>query len=47
VGEGKEEVRKGYGRVNIVHILCTYVCKWKMIPVKTIRGMGLEGKGEW
>jgi hypothetical protein len=24
-----EEVGKGYGRVNIVQILCTYVCKWK------------------
>jgi hypothetical protein len=24
-----EKVEKGYGRVNIVHILCTHVCKWK------------------
>jgi hypothetical protein len=27
-GKG-EEVRKMYGRVNIVQILCTNVCKWK------------------
>jgi hypothetical protein len=24
-----EEVGKGCGRVNIVQILCTHVCKWK------------------
>jgi hypothetical protein len=24
-----EEVGKGHGRVNIVQILCTHVCKWK------------------
>jgi hypothetical protein len=24
-----EELEKGHGRVNIVQILCTYVCKWK------------------
>jgi hypothetical protein len=27
-GRGKE-LGKGYGRVNIVQILFTYVCKWK------------------
>jgi hypothetical protein len=27
VGEGR--VRKGYGRVNLVQIQCTHVCKWK------------------
>jgi hypothetical protein len=26
---GMEEVGKGYGRVHIVQILCTHVCKWK------------------
>jgi hypothetical protein len=24
-----EEVGKGHRRVNIVQILCTYVCKWE------------------
>jgi hypothetical protein len=24
-----EDIRKGYRRVNMVQILCTYVCKWK------------------
>jgi hypothetical protein len=24
-----EEVGKGFGRVNIVQILCIHVCKWK------------------
>jgi hypothetical protein len=24
-----EEVRKGFGRVNIIQMLCTHVCKWK------------------
>jgi hypothetical protein len=38
-----EEVGKGCGRVNIVQILCTHVCKWKMRPVETIPGMGGEG----
>jgi hypothetical protein len=26
--------------VNIVQILCTHVCKWKMIPAETVVGMG-------
>jgi hypothetical protein len=40
-------VEKDCRRVNIVHILCTHVCKWKMIPVETIPGIGVEeGKGE-
>jgi hypothetical protein len=39
---GGEEVGKGHWRVNIVQILCTYVCK--MIPVETIPGM--EGGGD-
>jgi hypothetical protein len=39
--------REGYRRMNMVQILCTHVCKWKMIPVETIPGMGEEGdKGE-
>jgi hypothetical protein len=25
----EEEVGKGHGRVNMVQILCTHVCKWK------------------
>jgi hypothetical protein len=24
-----DEVGKGHGRVNMVQILCTHVCKWK------------------
>jgi hypothetical protein len=44
----REEVRKGHGTVNIVQILCTHVCKWKMMPVETVPGMGEGGnKGEW
>jgi hypothetical protein len=38
-GEG-EDVRKGCGRVNMVEVLCTHVCKWKMRHVKTIQEMG-------
>jgi hypothetical protein len=40
-------VEKGHGRVNIVPILCTHICKWKMIPIKTTPEM-VEGgdKGE-
>jgi hypothetical protein len=31
----------------MVQILCTHVCKWKMIPVETIPGMGgLKESGE-
>jgi hypothetical protein len=28
----------------MVQILCTYVCKWKMISVETIPGMGVVVK---
>jgi hypothetical protein len=38
-----EDVEKECRRVNIVQILCTHVCKWKMRPVETIPGMGGEG----
>jgi hypothetical protein len=41
-GKGKG-VQKGYRRVNMVQILYTYVCKWKMRPVITVPGM--DGKG--
>jgi hypothetical protein len=27
---GGKEMGKGYGKVNIVQILCTHVCKWKI-----------------
>jgi hypothetical protein len=27
---GRREVEKGHERVNMVQILCTYVCKWKI-----------------
>jgi hypothetical protein len=30
----------GHGRVNMVQILCTNVCRWKKIPIETILGMG-------
>jgi hypothetical protein len=31
----------------MMEILCTHVCKWKMIPFETIPGMWGEGfKGE-
>jgi hypothetical protein len=26
-----EEVGKGHGRVNMVQMLCTHVCKWKNV----------------
>jgi hypothetical protein len=41
-----EKVGKGSGRVNIVQILCTHVCKWKM-RLETTPGMGEGNKGEW
>jgi hypothetical protein len=25
----EEELEAGYGRMNIVQMLCTHVCKWK------------------
>jgi hypothetical protein len=35
-------------RMNTVEIMCTRVCKWKMIPVETIPGIGEGGdKGKW
>jgi hypothetical protein len=37
---------EGCGKMNMVQILCTHVCKWKMRPVETIPGMGGEDKGE-
>jgi hypothetical protein len=31
---------KGHGRVNVVQILCTHVCKWKIETcVETVPGM--------
>jgi hypothetical protein len=34
--------------VNIVQILCTHVCKWKMIPIEATPEIGGgEDKGEW
>jgi hypothetical protein len=45
--EGGCYVEKGCGRVDMVQILWTHVCKWKMISVETIPGMAGEGdKGE-
>jgi hypothetical protein len=42
-----EKVGKGCERMNIVQILCTHLCKWKMMPVETIPGMGRGGnKGD-
>jgi hypothetical protein len=32
-------MEKGWRRMNIVQILCTHVCKWKMIPVETKRSL--------
>jgi hypothetical protein len=37
-GKG-EEMGKGYGRVNMVEILCTNVCKWKMRLIEIIPGI--------
>jgi hypothetical protein len=51
-GRGKE-VGKGYGRVNIVQILCIHVYKWKNETTETIPGMGEmeikenDGEGEF
>jgi hypothetical protein len=40
-------VEKVCRRVNMVQILYIHVCKWKMIPVKTVPGMGRgRDKGE-
>jgi hypothetical protein len=38
-----EDVGKGCVRVNIVQLLYTHVCKWKMIPVETIPGNEVGG----
>jgi hypothetical protein len=37
---GGGEIRKGGQRVNMVKIFFTHICKWKMIPVETIPGIG-------
>jgi hypothetical protein len=29
-----------HGKVNMVQILFTHVCKWKMRPIETTPGMG-------
>jgi hypothetical protein len=45
-----EEVEKGYGRVNMVQILCTHVCKWKndtCLNYSKNVGRGERNKGEW
>jgi hypothetical protein len=43
-----EEVGNMCGRVNMVQILCTHVCKWKMISFETIPGIeGGEIKENW
>jgi hypothetical protein len=36
-------MEKGCRRVNMEQLLCTYVCKWKIIPVETSMGMGERG----
>jgi hypothetical protein len=38
-----EDVGRGCRRVNMMQILCTHACKWKMRLVETILGMGEEG----
>jgi hypothetical protein len=44
----REEVGKGYRRVNMVQILCIHVCKWENETVETIPGMGGEGdEAKW
>jgi hypothetical protein len=36
--------RKGFWRVDSVQIMCTYVCKWKIMRLlETISGMGGDG----
>jgi hypothetical protein len=37
---GGEEVGEGGRRINMLQMLCICVCKWKMIPVEIIPGMG-------
>jgi hypothetical protein len=41
-GKG-EDMEKGCRRVNVEKILCTHVCKWKIIPVETTPEWGEEG----
>jgi hypothetical protein len=41
--ERGEAMEKGCRSANIVQILCTHVCKWKMIPVESTPEMGEEG----
>jgi hypothetical protein len=37
----REEMGKWHGWVNVVQILYTHVCKWKMVPVETVVGNGI------
>jgi hypothetical protein len=38
-----KKVGRGCGRVNMVQILCSHVCKLKVIPVETTPAMGEVG----
>jgi hypothetical protein len=42
---GGKGVDKRYRRVYMVQMLCTHVCKWKMISVETTPGIS-RGKGD-
>jgi hypothetical protein len=35
-----EELEKSCKRVSIVQILCTHVCKWRMVSIETILEIG-------
>jgi hypothetical protein len=38
----RDDMGKACRRENMVQILCTHVCKWKMIPVEIILEMGTK-----
>jgi hypothetical protein len=40
------EVGKGGRRMNMVQIMCTHVCKAKMLPVETIPGVRRGSMGD-
>jgi hypothetical protein len=37
---GGGDIKKGCRKVNMMEILFTRACKWKMIPVETVPAMG-------
>jgi hypothetical protein len=39
----REDMQKGYKMANMVQVLCTRICTWKMRPVETFQELGERG----